>query len=425
MACGLFFGFVSSCDTEASLAPIYNDYYVKYYGTEGTQYGVDLLVSEADESLILLGTTYSGDTPPIKRVFLVKTDFSGNIIWEHVLGGTHDVAKDIEFSNDGGFVVLTETEGGVLADPTDQSKNFKILKLSVAGEKLDSIVYSTPKNSSNPVYADEFPATISSISSGYIVTGSTTYKSAKADKGLNNVGDILHVDFTNDLLLANVLDTTLSDSQNEYGYKTVELAPNMFYTFGSSYKSQNSIVNDNFNFWVVPNSGDNFPLGISATSNDEKLKSICPSSAPGGYFLVGSHTLANASDIYVGSVYKDNGRLRRGAREGIIKMPGHGDRRLDPVSVCQAKTGGAGYLVLSNEGASGFRNIWLAKISDTDYNNVMWSTSFGAADKNDDTGGAVAELPDGRIVVLGTINLGSTNFRMALFKVNSFGQLAE
>ena len=64
-------------------------------------------------------------------------------------------------------------------------------------------------------------------------------------------------------------------------------------------------------------------------------------------------------------------------------------------------------------------NISLSKIDQS--GNVQWYVSLGSEDK-DDRAAAVAELPDGRIFVLGTVVLGDQS-KMALFKLNSAGQL--
>ncbi|HLT71944.1 MAG TPA: hypothetical protein VKZ75_04805, partial [Cyclobacteriaceae bacterium] len=129
-----------SCDTENNLEPVYEDYYVKLFGEEGDQEGVDLVVSEADQTVLLLGTT----TEPsgVKRLFLVKSDWAGNLIWKKKLGGANDTAKDIEPSADGGYIILAETKDLLAEDPTE---NVKLIRVTPEGEKTDSVVFGTPK----------------------------------------------------------------------------------------------------------------------------------------------------------------------------------------------------------------------------------------------------------------------------------------
>jgi hypothetical protein len=95
-------------------------------------------------------------------------------------------------------------------------------------------------------------------------------------------------------------------------------------------------------------------------------------------------------------------------------------RDLKAVSIAPSVAGGR-YLILSNEiSATGTTNIWLSKV-DID-GNVIWSASFGSITKNY-FGGTVRELPDGKIVILGTIELESQNSKMALIKLNADGEL--
>ncbi|HEX5168598.1 MAG TPA: hypothetical protein VFW11_05450, partial [Cyclobacteriaceae bacterium] len=55
----LFVGYAllcQSCDTEGNLDPDYKNHFVRFFGDEGNQEGVDMIVEESDRSVILLGT---------------------------------------------------------------------------------------------------------------------------------------------------------------------------------------------------------------------------------------------------------------------------------------------------------------------------------------------------------------------------------
>src|SRR5690606_721970 len=99
----LIMGVWAGCDTEGNLGPEEKNFFVKYYGAEGNQDGVDFVVNETDQSLILLGTSSVGEG---SRLLVIKTDWDGNVVWKKNFGGTNDVAKDIEHANDGGYILL-------------------------------------------------------------------------------------------------------------------------------------------------------------------------------------------------------------------------------------------------------------------------------------------------------------------------------
>lgn len=408
------------CDTSDSIAPDYENYFVKYYGEEGRQEGVDLIVNTEEETVILLGRTILSSDPEAPLIFLVKVDYNGNVIWKKTMGAPGDIAKDIEFANDGGYVILSETKGN------GGSEDVKLTRINTDGEEIKSVIFGSP--SQKGVYANETPVSVTPVGNGYIVTGSSDIDTTWASESqTQNV--LIHVRFSNDLVFDDFFQWMHRNSENSFGIKTVQLSQGGLYSFGSSDLGATST---NYNFWyfgLSPVSGlnneeDHF-IGNDSQGINEQLYVVCPAIS-NGYFMVGTYSNnSSTSDMYAAQVYEDNGKLKKAQGEKNIKIPGKSSVKLVPVSVCQSHTGPSGYLVLSNAGDPGSQDIWLCKISDSDYSQVYWSSSFGAGELNNDSGGAVAELPDGRILILGTVNLGSTNFKMALLKLNANGKLAK
>src|SRR5690606_3012548 len=277
-----------SCDTENNLEPVYEDYYVKLFGEEGDQEGVDLVVSEADQTVLLLGTTTepSGN----KRLFLVKSDWAGNLIWKKKLGGANDTAKDIEPSSDGGYIILAETKDLLAEDPTE---NVKLIRVTPEGEKTDSVVFGTPKLEGVD-YGIEKPHSVTAMNDGYIVTGSLEYTTVEADGGLKKVS-YLKVKFGLDL----VWDTRFRyyNSQAEFstGVKTFRTADNRVYTIGSDNKDEQG-NGSNYNFWYFgfdyvggEGSGTRHNwMGEDQAGHEEILSAACTSFGS-GIFMVGTH----------------------------------------------------------------------------------------------------------------------------------------
>jgi hypothetical protein len=96
-------------------------------------------------------------------------------------------------------------------------------------------------------------------------------------------------------------------------------------------------------------------------------------------------------------------------------------RNIRGVSASTCVVGEQGFLLLGNEVRGiGTTNFWLTKIDQS--GRVLWSTTFGSEAK-DDMAAAVTELPDGKVVVLGTMGLADNQFKIAFIKLNRSGQL--
>lgn len=405
---------LQSCDTENSLGPDDRDYYIRFFGDEGLQEGVDLIVNEEDQSILLLGTT-TDPSSSTKRIFLVKANWEGNVIWKRKLGGPYDIAKDIERSNDGGFIILSESSPDV---QLSEGLGIKLITISQDGNKADSAVFNSPLE--NGVSPNDYPAAVTPIANGYIVTGSSQYGTQWANGGDEDLSDVLRIFFDNNLEIDPLDYPYYSLSGTDYGVNTIQLDQD-YYTFTSSRYSPNTPANDyNFNCYAL--NGQGFSMGEFAANNDEFLNAICPSFTS-GYFMAGTHMNGGVSEIYIGYSIVDGGALIKASEGKIITIPQSSGRKIETSSVCQAKANPQGYLILGTEGDVGSRNIWLTKVSDIG-GQVYWSSIFGASDRNDDRAGAVAELPDGRILVVGTVNLGVNNLKMSLFKLNSEGRFA-
>jgi hypothetical protein len=98
-------------------------------------------------------------------------------------------------------------------------------------------------------------------------------------------------------------------------------------------------------------------------------------------------------------------------------------RPLEAVSATASLSTPQGYLLLAEESRNlGTKNISLSKIDQSGI--VIWSVSLGSEEENDEAA-AVVELADGKILVLGTVELGDNQSKMALFKLNQTGKLHE
>lgn len=396
----------SSCDTSNNLTPDLKNYFVRYYGEKGKQEGVDLIVNDDDQSVFLLGNTTLDATGEMK-VLLVKADWNGNFIWEKTYGGPDETAVDLEKTSDGKYVILSQ-----FVTPSN-GYDFKLLRIDENGDPIDSV--------SNGTVGNDYPTSVTNISDGgFIVTGSTDHtKDWAQGPDADDLRDIVHYRFDASLAEVSNWEAQYGPGYFDVGIKTIELPPNHFWVMGYTDLTVSGVVGNNLNLYYY--SLDEFGLPGNKTvieyADDQRLAAVTP--AVSGYFLVGAHSAVGKTDIFISQLANNNGDLNPIGGQKNISLAGD----ITAVNVCKSSDG-SGYLVIGNEmGLSGSSNIWLSKVRDIG-GEVMWSASFGALGRNDDKAGAVAELPDGRILILGTVNLDEDNLKMALFKLNSEGKFA-
>ena len=148
----------------------------KCYGGGGVDiaYSILRIKGETDSGYIVAGTTLSNDgdvtgNHGFHDVWVIKTDASGNLMWQKTLGGSaNDVAWSIKQTRDGGFIVASETE----SNDGDVSGNhgmrdYWIVKL----DKTGNIMWEKAYGGS----LDEYPLSIDVTNDGgFIVAGSAT-----------------------------------------------------------------------------------------------------------------------------------------------------------------------------------------------------------------------------------------------------------
>ncbi len=400
-----------ACDSESSVDLAYKDHFIKYYGEDGNQEGKDLVINN-DGTIIILGT--STTTTGSKRMYLAKTDVEGEIIWEKNLGSlTNDeVAQDIEFISAG-------PEAGnyvVLSNVKKNSNDSLAIRLTVVASNGDSL-----KSTYFNYLESQEARSITHLTNGAFYVAGKTTDTDPSDAGnatlpINDLEDVLVVRFNNDFtwLVSDVY--RVGSSSIGSAIKIFENGTNFSYAGFSDIitPGEDGIPTDYENnfffrqFTTDPRAPSSTDYAGSSTQQ-EILASI--SKSPSGFFLaIGTQfTTGGINRLFA---TKLNGTTFTKAAEGILNS----NDELEGVSV--TASGASQFLVVGNKISPGGKDIWLAKVGTT--LSVQFSVTFGGAN-NDDTASAVAELPNGDIVVLGTMNLVNQN-KIALIKLKSNGQ---
>src|SRR5690606_22449507 len=160
IVCVLLFAF--GCDTANNVDPVFEKYFIKYYGSSGDQSGADLLVNE-DGTMILLGNSIlpSGEY----TAFVIKVNKQGDVIWKRQIGGLNETAVDVELIKRGthqGHLIIALNIG------PEASSRIRLLRVTQHGVGIDSLEV--------PLHANGVKQVVRSITSlgdndGYIITG--------------------------------------------------------------------------------------------------------------------------------------------------------------------------------------------------------------------------------------------------------------
>jgi hypothetical protein len=404
---------VAACDTEKNLEP--RNYFLKYYGVQGSQEAVDMVVA-SDGSIFLLGNSGAN------TLYLVKTDPEGNSLWESLLLQNGEArAKDIELASDGSLLVLASIQTG----PGD--KDVLILRVNAT----DGASLGAPTVYGYAGFVEE-PYTITEISDGYIVSGSTNR--VLANPLLGDQSDGVMFRFNADL------SVYTAPWEERYGpgtvdvvVKTVEVNPGEFVMFGYTNQTDPQDNVNDFNFWVfgVANTGVsgslNYSLGEPGTDEVLHSVSVVPIQSGSGYLLTGT-TESNAPGFFEAYALTLRGGIRTSSTiENIIQKEGTvvtSRLSTDPaVRVLGTPSAKGGFLMLSAFENASNDDIFLTKV-DNFLLSTWTETGYNFGGIGNDVPASVADLTDGSILVFGTMVLGDVNGqkKMVLMKVNQVGR---
>jgi hypothetical protein len=411
-----------SCDTESNLKDPTENYFVKYYGGDGDQRGVDMLPLP-DGNFLLLGNSEFAGT---KSIILIKIDPKGEILWQKTFQGTTEEAVDIEPLSDGNFVVLASLE------TAPDNHDVKLIIVSPDGDEITSASHgsSTQKN--------ETPKSVTPLRDGGFIIAGITVADMTPDPQDNPdlYTNIFH--FRCDASLT--FDNTNWDeyygslSQLDGAIKIFQDPAQDFYVFGYS---DQKIRPDQETFGKIAilyyragaGGTPDSQLGVLGIEEAQDLQDDIRTEyvhqvkdeLGGGFLLVATRFDAN------GQTSLQATRLRAGLEFSPIKDKQFdkeitiGSTSLEAKSATTSLVAPQGFLLLGEELRSlGAKNLSLTKIDQI--GQVVWSVSLGS-EEEDDEGAAVLETTDGKILVLGTVELGDNQTKMALFKLNSTGRL--
>jgi hypothetical protein len=424
---------IASCDTARNTPDPEESFFMRFYGDDGNQEAVDMIIND-DGTMILLGTSVKTNNKP-SQVYLVKVTADGFVIWEKFFDDGFDwIAKDIEpTATTGQYVIAAEKISSVTGS------DFLIFTVSDSG--ADALITNTG-SFTYPGQSQEIPVSVTQIydngsGSGFIVTGSTNY-----DNGTGPGFEGITAVFARfDQSCANYTGSWVENAgleSDDYGVRVIQRAdlndtePFVFFGYKNS-PPVDDISNTSFNFWFSKMSevGGNVVVSSvlkdSPVDMDEELQSVSTinSGSLANYILTGiiSPLTTGQERIFV-SVVKDAALFAEGTLTPQILPFDLGDLTLKASkfkSTSSSALQDGGYIIAANTAASGDSEMLLMKLNVD--GSTQWSDPILLGGQGDDWQVVVHELPDKRILLFGTMQIGDDRqSKMALCKLNRNGK---
>ena len=399
-----------SCDTPGNVDPIFENYFTKYYGEDGEQTGVDLVLN-GDGSMILLGNSFSQNDPI--SPFIVKSDPHGNVLWQRKFKNENETAVDVQLINGG-------TNVAVLTNVQRATTNICLYVLGQDGNLVDSLYITNVANQVGRSVAQ-------SSDNGFLITG---YQDPDPTR---NPETMPPPDYADMLLLK--IDNGLSQVSDwspgggeHFGSGVaafeVRFSGSPYYLlFGYSDRPRKDSDEYQSCFQLTASNVDGVSTGMHHFSNDASEEQTAssalkiPPALGDGYLVVGTTTSGSSSDLYLTRFAKPlTPDATTQSLDGKIPL----GRRIEGIAAANATPDG--YFVIANEvRENNKKDIFLLRVERDGA--VSWSRSFGSLEGEDNAGGIEA-LPDGRIAVLATIQL-ETQRKMALIVTNGNGAFSD
>ncbi len=395
---------VTGCDTKDTIDPTYDDFFIKYYGNEGDQTGKGTLVA-ADGILIAGTTTLEGG---VDQIYLVKTDFNGNMVWDRRFTSVTDPLEVVGIVRDqsGSLYIAANRLHG------DDLRDFYVMKTDANGGFLSDATFSV--DDSGIAYNDQLESITINAQDQIILTG---WSANVNDKELpSNISDVYSLVLTPDLVPLSDTDWRKVSGFREsmdLGKKIIQAKDGGRYFFiGTTNKSDGTGLTAQTNLISFPLQNDGqFPVGdvINGTTFIETASDIIPTSGGDVVAMWNSSTGFNSSTIYLAYANEEqNYKLQSGQALPFNSAVGK--------SIIQSRFGG--YILLGEQINNNNKDIFLIR---TDQNfEVIWQVALGGLE--DEEASQIAELEDGSVVIAGTVVLESQS-KMFLIKTKPNGEL--
>ncbi|WBV61943.1 T9SS type A sorting domain-containing protein [Chryseobacterium camelliae] len=333
-------------------------------------------------------------------IWVVKTNASGDILWQKSLGGTsYDQGSSIRQTSDGGYI-LAGTSNSNNGDVTGNNgnKDYWVVKLNATG----NIQWQKNYGGNN----DDIATSIRPTSEGgYIVTG---YKSMAPPTMVG--GDrkywVVKLDSSGNIQWQN----TYGGENWEEAYSIEQTTDGGYIVAGYSSSLYTYVIGNHGaeDYWIIKINAAGaleWQKSLGGTSS-EKARAI-KQAQDGGYFVVG-HSFSNNGDVTGNNGDKDYWVVKLSATGNIIWQKSLGTSLWEEaVGVDSTLDGGCvvtGYAHTPKDGSPNNIDYWVLKLNSS--GNIEWQNYYGGL--LTDQASSIQKTSDGGYILGGFSYSGPT-----------------
>jgi len=358
------------------------------FGGGGSDYGYSVQQTR-DDGYIVAGYTTSFGSGGYD-VYLVKTDFEGNVLWTRTFGGSsNDYGKSVQQTSDGGYIVAGYTY-------TSSARNdVYLVKTDAGGNALWTRTFGG--------YDYDYGNSVRQTNDGgYIIAG---YTSSFGAGGYDVY--LVKTDANGNALWTR----TFGGYSSDYGYSVQQTDDGGYIVTGYTYSSGNGNADV---YLVKTDAGGNtlWTRTVGGSSSDYGYS--VQQTNDGGYIVTGyAYSSGNGNaDVYLVKTDAGGNTLWTRTVGGSSYDYGY--------SVQQTHDGG--YIIggYTNSGGAGQYDMYLVRTSPD--GNVLWTRTFGGSSY--DYGYCVQQTDDGGYVIAGsTHSFGEGGDNIFLIKTDREGNV--
>ena len=360
-----------------------NGPFMKTFGGTDDDYGW-CCQQNIDGGFIITGITYTVETGDYD-VWLIKTDNSGNMVWDKTFGRTdNDGGISVQQTTDGGFIITGLTysyEAGYDVWLIKTNKNGNKMWDKTFGEINDDLGYCVQQT----------------IDSGYIIVGYTfSFGAGKSDVWL----------IKTDKDGNKVWDKTFGRADDDGGVSVQQTFEGGYILAGYTF----SLGDDDYDVWLIKTDSTGNIVWDKTFGGPDFDEALCVQyTTSGGYIITGRTESFGAGS---GDVW-------------LIKTDSSGNKIWDRTfggafsdwSECVQQTNDGGYIITGGtiSFGAGESDVWLIKTDST--GNTIWNNTFGGPDF--DRGNYVQQTNDGGYIITGgTSSFGAGKSDVWLIKTD-------